>query len=60
MIAASTSLFENDVPGREGWAPPIFISDDGGAEVGFIPDAAEAIGSLVVHQGSQDLPAKRH
>jgi hypothetical protein len=30
------------------------------AEIEFVPDAGGAIASLVLHQGGQDIPAKRH
>jgi CubicO group peptidase (beta-lactamase class C family) len=30
------------------------------AEIEFIPDASGAIASMVLHQGGQDIPAKRH
>ena len=29
-------------------------------EVEFVPDASGAIGSLVLHQGGHEMPAKRH
>ncbi len=39
---------------------PRFFITQVGAEIEFVPDASGAITSLVLHQGGQDIPAKRH
>ena len=39
---------------------PRFFSQQVNAEIEFIPDPGGAISSLVLHQGGQDLPGKRH
>jgi len=39
---------------------PRFFSPQVDAEIEFVPDASGAITSLVLHQGGQDVPAKRH
>ncbi|MGA9068974.1 MAG: hypothetical protein WB424_01890 [Terracidiphilus sp.] len=30
------------------------------AKIEFVPDAGGAIVSMILHQGGQDIPAKRH
>jgi len=39
---------------------PFFFATMVDAEVEFVPDASGAIGSLVLHQGGHEMPAKRH
>ncbi len=39
---------------------PRFFAPEPNAEIEFVPDATGAIVSLVLHQGGQDMPAKRH
>ena len=39
---------------------PRFFSKQVNAEIEFIPDAGGTIPSLVLHQGGQDMPGKRH
>ncbi|MGA8728871.1 MAG: serine hydrolase [Terracidiphilus sp.] len=39
---------------------PHFFAPQPNAEIEFVPDATGAITSLVLHQGGQNMPAKRH
>jgi serine-type D-Ala-D-Ala carboxypeptidase/endopeptidase len=39
---------------------PTFYAPQPNAEIEFIPDASGAITSLILHQGGQNMPAKRH
>ena len=39
---------------------PRFFAPEPNAEIEFVPDAAGAIVSLVLHQAGNDMPAKRH
>jgi CubicO group peptidase (beta-lactamase class C family) len=39
---------------------PRFYAQQPNAEIEFIPDASGAIASLILHQGGQNMPAKRH
>ncbi|MGA8090205.1 MAG: serine hydrolase [Terracidiphilus sp.] len=38
---------------------PSFFIAQVGAEIEFVPDASGAIGSLILHQGGQNIPAKK-
>lgn len=39
---------------------PIFFAPQPNAEIEFVPDASGAITSLILHQGGQNTPAKKH
>ena len=39
---------------------PTFFAPQPNAEIEFIPDASGMITSLILHQGGQNMPAKRH
>lgn len=39
---------------------PVFFVAQIGAEIEFVPDASGAITSLILHQGGQNMPAKKH
>lgn len=39
---------------------PSFFVAQVGAEIEFVPDASGAIASLILHQGGQNMPAKKH
>jgi CubicO group peptidase (beta-lactamase class C family) len=39
---------------------PHFFAPQPNAEIEFVPDATGAITSLILHQGGQNMPAKRH
>lgn len=39
---------------------PRFFVPQVQAEIEFVPDASGAIASLILHQGGQDIPAKKH
>ena len=43
---------------REGH--PVFFAPQPNAEFEFVPDASGAITSLILHQGGQNMPAKKH
>jgi CubicO group peptidase (beta-lactamase class C family) len=39
---------------------PVFFAPVPNAEIEFVPDASGAIASLILHQGGQDIPGKKH
>ncbi|HEY1579659.1 MAG TPA: serine hydrolase [Terracidiphilus sp.] len=39
---------------------PLFFAPVPNAEIEFVPDASGAITSLILHQGGQDIPGKKH
>ena len=39
---------------------PTFYAPQPNAEIELVPDAEGAITSMILHQGGQDMPAKRH
>jgi hypothetical protein len=39
---------------------PRFTAAKVGAEIEFVPDASGVFASIVLHQGGQDVPGKKH